>query len=179
LLRNAKASSIGEDFTKEQTPKTKSLGDVLAEIPDYSFIFSTDLLPQSKAPAPAPQNGAPIPVTSTYSWHVCIETATVMSPPVDQHRKLGWCGACTREQAEAKLVNKPDKTFLVRWSQTTNSIVVSYRKKPTFVHLSGALLSSSGKCVVQKEDGSVETFPNLLDYITSIKKRGAITDPIS
>jgi hypothetical protein len=72
----------------------------------------------------------------------------------------------------------PDKTFLVRWSQNTKCYVVSYRKKPTFIHRAGALPTSSGKCVVQKEDGSSEIFPNLLEYITSLKKLGILSEPI-
>jgi len=92
---------------------------------------------------------------------------------------IGWGGTVNRVQAEQKLRNYPPQTFMIRWSENTKSYVLSYStEKNKYQHIAYIRPEKDGSITVDKQDGTVSKYDNLISYIRAMKENGIITNPI-
>jgi len=94
----------------------------------------------------------------------------------------GWIGDMSRQQAEELLKSCPLKTFVLRWSSHTDSLVLSYTfSKAEVKHRVGIQLDCGrGKTlqavpvIVETSEGQNQIHKNLFEYLTSLQKEGTI-----
>jgi len=102
----------------------------------------------------------------------------VPTPSGSEH--ICWCGAISRQEAEAKLL-RPDispGTFLTRWSDTMGSYVLSYKKSTGGIeHIAHIRPVAGDKINVGKSDGTVSTYDNLLSYIGTLREERVVSMP--
>lgn len=94
---------------------------------------------------------------------------------------IGYLGKLKREEAEIKLMSSPPGTFLTRWSEHTESYVVSYHDMEDgqvkhIAHLRPDPVT--GSISVCTDLGVTEVFKNLHDFVDTMKKNGIITVPV-
>lgn len=107
------------------------------------------------------------------------DNAPVPRVPAERLADVGWCGTIGRVEAEEKLSGSRHGTFLVRWSHNTQSYVLSYSTTGgKFQHI--AYIRPSGKdesIRVDKQDGTVSHYANILEYIDAMKGSNIIKTP--
>lgn len=116
-------------------------------------------------------NGSPTPSDSTP------KNSAIPIPPGNLGL-IGWAGDIGRGEAEVKLRTTPDGTFLLRWSKTTASYVLSYRNKGAVQHIAYIMPGKDGKISVDKEDGKKATYDSIFDYVKAMKASEIITIPL-
>lgn len=103
----------------------------------------------------------------------------VKEPPRALRNVIGWSGEISREEAEAKLKDRPKGTFLIRWSSRVLSFVVSIQTGMGFKHISGITISSRGRVSVETSQNVTNFFDDFLEYLERLKALGEVTAPIS
>jgi len=101
-------------------------------------------------------------------------------PPRHMIPLVGWVGNISRVASEEKLKNYPQGTFLLRWSTTTKSYVLSFVTKSVDVqHIAYIIPGNGGQISIVKEDKTVLEFPDLLAYLKELRSKNIISDPIN
>jgi len=94
--------------------------------------------------------------------------------------KIGWVGFLSRVDSENLLRNKAVGTFLIRWSTSSNSYVLSFvgssRQVENCAYIN--LLDSKGRISVTHENDEKTEYENLAHYIDYQTKSGLISKPI-
>lgn len=96
----------------------------------------------------------------------------------EEQRTIGHCGNISRDKAEELLLGKPVGTFLMRFSSSAQSHVLSYvRPDHRIGHIAHIKEKSDNSVEVVTEKG-IEQFKNLHDFIATMKKNRVIFDPV-
>jgi len=90
---------------------------------------------------------------------------------------IGWVGELERKDCESKLKGATLGTFMLRWSRTTSSYVLTYQSNSSIVHIAYIKPDSTGHITVDKEDGKKAHYDNIYDYISAMKESNIITQP--
>jgi len=93
---------------------------------------------------------------------------------------LAWSGEISRDKVEVLLKNKPEGTFLTRWSTTTCCYVLSYVSNNKIQHLGGIEAKEDHSVAVQTLNAGIVRYANLTAYIEHMKnkKPAVITHPV-
>jgi len=100
----------------------------------------------------------------------------VPNGPLDQ---IGWVGEWDRKECEAKLKGAVAGTFMLRWSKTTSSYVLTYQTKAgTAQHIAYIIPDAkTGRISVDKEDGKKAHYDNIFEYVKAMKESNIIIKP--
>jgi hypothetical protein len=147
----------------------------------------------SSQPAPPPSNSNPMPplekVESFQSMAAIPFTEAISKhglqfheviPSEQEQAQVGWHARISRNDAHDKLKSQPQGTFLIRWSDNTNSFVLSYRNSaaPGGVENTAFIFPAQGGGInVKRDDESVIPFASLLEYVRYMQLKGYITNP--
>eukprot|EP01118_Nematostelium_gracile_P013217 TRINITY_DN4967_c0_g1_i1.p1 TRINITY_DN4967_c0_g1~~TRINITY_DN4967_c0_g1_i1.p1 ORF type:complete len:590 (-),score=106.56 TRINITY_DN4967_c0_g1_i1:129-1757(-) len=71
------------------------------------------------------------------------------------NKNVGWSGSISRAQAEAKLKDKPLGTFLLRWSENSQSCVLSFVTEAGFEHIGGIKPEDNHTIIVDQSDSKI------------------------
>lgn len=137
---------------------------------------STPLSPRNSFPS---NNGKTSPNTSLSNSG---GNNSNIFPPKRDWDRVGWWGSLPRPETERKLsvIGLATGTFLTRWSENTQSFVLSYRgPKNHIVHI-GHIdpIGTDGSVVVAQEDRTQCRYPSLLEYVKSMQAGKMITQPL-
>eukprot|EP01117_Protostelium_nocturnum_P012615 TRINITY_DN4642_c0_g1_i2.p1 TRINITY_DN4642_c0_g1~~TRINITY_DN4642_c0_g1_i2.p1 ORF type:complete len:754 (+),score=231.52 TRINITY_DN4642_c0_g1_i2:121-2382(+) len=92
-----------------------------------------------------------------------------------------WSGTISRQESEAKLMSPGivAGTFLTRWSDNTNSYVLTYKKVGGGIeHIAHIRPTEGEKIKVGKSDGTEVTYETLIHYIDTLREENVISAPL-
>lgn len=98
-----------------------------------------------------------------------------------KHLETGFLGNLERKDAEARLQGAPVGTFLTRWSDRSNSYVLTYINSTAenpFTHIGSIRPTSDNQLQVMTHAGT-ETFKNLQDFVSTMITNKVISRPIA
>lgn len=89
---------------------------------------------------------------------------------------IAWNGNISREETEKILAKQPPGTFLTRWSENSNSYVISYKREDgKFGHIAHIHPTGVAQGItVTRKDGSTAEYKDLSEYVQLLKSEKAI-----
>jgi len=79
---------------------------------------------------------------------------------------------------ERDLAGTPDGTFIIRYSETANSYVLSYLKDRSVIHVAYIYLEELDKIRVHNSDETDEIYKDIVEYIFKMKEDGKVSSPL-
>lgn len=104
--------------------------------------------------------------------------AQPLDPLQGKNFPLGYVGPMGREAAVKMLEGRNIKTFLLRYSNTSSSYVLSYVAKNKQVAHIAYIQATAGGVTVDTKEGR-ETFPHMHAFIETMKKNEVIMESVS
>jgi len=86
--------------------------------------------------------------------------------------------AISRKEVERALTGTADGTFIIRYSETAKSFVLSYVDDGNIIHVAYIYLEENHKIRVHNSDETDEMYEDIVDYIAKLKDEGKLSDPL-
>jgi len=175
------------DIPKEVHPKirdliTKCWDNTPLKRPDFNTIVKvlTEVMESLPPDSPAGPSADKIPDLGKSPSVSKTSGGGAIPIPDGNLNLVGWVGEMERKECEAKLKGTPSGTFMLRWSHTTSSYVLTYQNKTGQPpqHIAYIIPDpKTGSISVDKEDGKKAHYDSIFDYINAMKESNIITQP--
>jgi len=151
--------------------------------PDFNYIVKAltevmESLPMDSTTSLQPSNSNDtIPITP--KSNVFKPSQDSIPIPNGNLNLIGWVGDMDRKDCEVKLKGSPPGTFVLRWSKTTSSYVLTYQNKVGPPQHIAYIIPDpkTGAISVDKEDGKKALYDSIFDYINAMKESSIISQP--